>query len=458
MRDKAMSKLSPWLAHGCLSPRLLYEEVKRYEAERSKNKSTYWITHELLWRDFVRFGSMHAGTSIFKIGGPWAVRTTWQWSANLEIFKAWCDGRTGFPFIDCFMRELSVTGYCNHMGRECAGWFLIGDLGIDWRMGAEWFESVLVDYEPTANWYNWAYRCLPAARRKDAPGQQLQGLELLKWGTQHDPDSTYIKRWIPELSELPATTAREPWRLGLIDRPPGSSSRLRPSPSGSFKVSKGALEMVVGMGFGESEAASALYRAHDDPEAAIALLTGEDGFSDDDQDPDLAEALSLSLQEAGRNTDVISIDDDDDGKQTGTDESRQGFRYGIDYPKPIIQPVSLHGTEEAADEARQAQAKRDQQIRTARSRGNKTRERFSKPDWEVRKQAWPSETPTSAKMGHYIPAAEKESGKSAGKGKGKAEYHNRNGSKDSPYGSESANQRIPENRFHGKRRWSAKAQ
>jgi hypothetical protein len=216
--------------------------------------------------------------------------------------------------------------------------------------------------------------------------------------------------------------------------------------------------MVVGMGFGESEAASALYRAHDDPEAAIALLTGEDGFSDDDQDPDLAEALSLSLQEAGRNTDVISIDDDDDGKQTGTDESRQGFRYGIDYPKPIIQPVSLHGTEEAADEARQAQAKRDQQIRTARSRGNKTRERFSKPDWEVRKQAWPSETPTSAKMGHYIPAAEKESGKSAGKGKGKAEYHNRNGSKDSPYGSESANQKTPENRFHGKRRWSAKAQ
>lgn len=48
MRDKAMSKLSPWLAHGCLSPRLLYEEVKRYERERRKNKSTYWITHELL--------------------------------------------------------------------------------------------------------------------------------------------------------------------------------------------------------------------------------------------------------------------------------------------------------------------------------------------------------------------------------------------------------------------------
>lgn len=59
------------------------------------------------------------------------------------LFLRWIEGETGFPFIDCFMRELKVTGYCNHMGRETAGWFLIADLQLDWRMAAEWFESVL---------------------------------------------------------------------------------------------------------------------------------------------------------------------------------------------------------------------------------------------------------------------------------------------------------------------------
>lgn len=59
------------------------------------------------------------------------------------FFLRWIEGETGFPFIDCFMRELKVTGYCNHMGRETAGWFLIADLQLDWRMAAEWFESVL---------------------------------------------------------------------------------------------------------------------------------------------------------------------------------------------------------------------------------------------------------------------------------------------------------------------------
>ena len=60
-----------------------------------------------------------------------------------RLVARWIEGETGFPFIDCFMRELKATGDCNHMGRETAGWFLIADLGLDWRMAAEWFESVL---------------------------------------------------------------------------------------------------------------------------------------------------------------------------------------------------------------------------------------------------------------------------------------------------------------------------
>jgi hypothetical protein len=444
MRDKAMSKLSPWLAHGCLSPRLLYEEVKRYERERRKTKSTYWITHELLWRDFVRFGSINAGTSIFKIGGIADVHPTWTWSTNQELFSAWKDGLTGFPFIDCFMRELLTTGYCNHMGRETAGWFLIGDLGLDWRMGAEWFESVLIDYEPTANWYNWTYRCLPAASRGgahgfliDSPGHRLQGLEILKWGAQHDPDAEYIKRWIPQLASLPATTAREPWRLGLLDnggRQAGptdsdrASGNLRPVPSGQFEVSRGVLEQVVAMGFDQKSAAVALYRTREDPDAAVALLAdGESEMAEQGstlEEQEMAKAITLSLggSTGGGTPTCIDVEDEDEDEdlnlalrmslkcsEDGPVSSPQpqvpsaaphgGFRYGIDYPKPVIQPVSIRGIEEKEDEARRMQEQRDRQNATARRRGTAGgagRQQFDKARWEGSKQQWPAETPTAA--------------------------------------------------------------
>merc|ERR1712232_718250 len=173
-------------------------------------------------------------------------------------------------------------------GRECAGWFLVGDLGLDWRMGAEWFESVLVDYEPTANWFNWTYRCLPAIARKGIPGEQLQGLEILKWGTQHDPDATYIKRWIPVLTRLPCTVAREPWRLGL---------RGTPSLDEDL-ICEEALKQVVNMGFDVETARRALSRACGDVEAAVGLLLG--GPADiEDESEDLARAMALSLQDSG---------------------------------------------------------------------------------------------------------------------------------------------------------------
>eukprot|EP00930_Biecheleria_cincta_P040371 TRINITY_DN27667_c0_g1_i1.p1 TRINITY_DN27667_c0_g1~~TRINITY_DN27667_c0_g1_i1.p1 ORF type:complete len:704 (+),score=93.68 TRINITY_DN27667_c0_g1_i1:146-2257(+) len=385
MRDKAMSKLSPWLAHGCISPRRLYEEVKRYEQQRNKTKSTYWITHEFLWRDFVRFGSIHAGTSIFKIGGLHNQHPRWQWSTNQSIFEKWVQGITGFPFIDCFMRELKTTGYCNHMGRETAGWFLVGDLGIDWRMGAEWFESVLIDFEPTANWYNWAYRCLPAAGRDgahqsitSAPGHQLRGLEILKWGTQHDPDAVYIKRWIPELSHLSGTVAREPWRLGLNDGPSRSRGpSLRPMPSGEFSVSKDRLDAVVAMGFDQRVAAKALYQTGEDPDAAVALLLGDvagEQFVEDSEDEDLAQAVALSM---------------------GLPASDE-FVYGVTYPKPILQPVSLMNTEEKEEEARQQQKRRDQQIASSKQRSSRRGSNFNKPHWEESRSQWSAETPTAA--------------------------------------------------------------
>lgn len=386
MRDKAMSKFSPWLAHGCVSARLLYAEVQRYERERRKNKSTYWIVHELCWRDFVRFGTLHAGSSVFKLGGLENKQPRWDWSQDRKLLDTWIAGLTGFPFIDAFMRELKSTGYCNHMGRETAGWFLICDLGIDWRMGAEWFEHVLLDFEPAANYFNWAYRCLPAIGKQMPPKTRLQTIEVLHWGAQHDPDAQWIKRWIPELRSLPGTVAREPWRLGLQDRRP--------------EVSPEALAAVVAMGFSEAAANRALLSCGgNDVEQAVALLVaGADAPSEgrrcgqcntaglggsvagdgvwycnscwaawegggiDNEDELLAQAIELSLADNPRT-----------GTRTQTSpraSPRSGavFRYGVDYPFPVIQPVSLKDTESIEETARREQAKRDRQIADTRLR------------------------------------------------------------------------------------------
>eukprot|EP00928_Gymnodinium_smaydae_P062209 TRINITY_DN46121_c0_g1_i1.p1 TRINITY_DN46121_c0_g1~~TRINITY_DN46121_c0_g1_i1.p1 ORF type:complete len:702 (-),score=29.85 TRINITY_DN46121_c0_g1_i1:255-2360(-) len=222
-KPRAMSRLSPWLAHGCISPRTLYAEIKRYERERHKSNSTYWIVHELYWRDFVRFQSYVVGNRIFKIGGLYNKHPDWAWSRDTNLLKSWIQGTTGFPFLDAAMREVGATGYSCHVGRETSAWFLICDLGLDWRMGAEWFESVLIDYEPAANWFCWVFVCLIRATGGNgfrevghpelAPLTRLQTVEVVFLSAQHDPDGDYIKLWVPELRGLPPGLAvREPWR------------------------------------------------------------------------------------------------------------------------------------------------------------------------------------------------------------------------------------------------------
>ncbi|KAF5748071.1 cryptochrome DASH chloroplastic/mitochondrial [Tripterygium wilfordii] len=149
------TKFSPWLASGSLSPRFIYEEVKRYERERLANNSTYWVLFELIWRDYFKFISIKYGNSIFHLGGPRKVEQ--RWSQDQKLFESWRDGCTGYPLIDANMKELSTTGFMSNRGRQIVCSFLVRDMGIDWRMGAEWFETCLLDYDPCSNYGNWTY-------------------------------------------------------------------------------------------------------------------------------------------------------------------------------------------------------------------------------------------------------------------------------------------------------------
>ena len=205
------SKLSPWLAHGCLSPRRVQAEVARYEAERGANKSTYWLTFELLWRDFFRVYGVRHGDRLFWPSGPKGVRGV---STRLDRahYHAWCEGRTGLPLVDASMRELNATGFMSNRGRQNAASFFVKHLGLDWRAGAAYYEAMLVDYDVTSNWGNWAY----VAGVGSDPRDRYFDVELQ--AKKYDPDAEFVRHWLPELAGLSARQAREPYRMSAAEQ------------------------------------------------------------------------------------------------------------------------------------------------------------------------------------------------------------------------------------------------
>lgn len=201
------SKLSPWLALGNVSPRLIYSEVKRYEAIRGiANKSTYWLIFELVWRDFFRFICSKYGSKIFFPGGAKGLKT--NWSLDRDKIERWKNGKTGKPLVDANMRELKATGFMSNRGRQNVASYLVLDLNIDWRVGADYFESYLLDHDVYSNYGNWnAAACLFGGR--------VNKFNITKQSKDYDPRGEYIKYWVPELRRIPAPSLFEPWTLSI---------------------------------------------------------------------------------------------------------------------------------------------------------------------------------------------------------------------------------------------------
>ncbi len=200
------SKFSPWLAMGCISPRYIYAEVQKYEQKLTANDSTYWLIFELLWRDYFRFIAVKHGDRLFKISGLQGINL--PWSEDYEQFIKWRTGQTGFPLIDANMQELAATGFMSNRGRQNVASFLTKNMGINWQMGAEWFESVLVDYDVFSNWGNWNYT---AGVGNDARG--FRYFNILKQSKDYDLDGKYVKHWLPALKLVPTVKVHTPWQL-----------------------------------------------------------------------------------------------------------------------------------------------------------------------------------------------------------------------------------------------------
>jgi deoxyribodipyrimidine photo-lyase len=201
------SKFSAWLNAGCLSPRRVYEEVKRYEDERVSNDSTYWLVFELLWRDFFQFQFLKHGIAHFTREGI-RNRTDIDWRSEETEFRRWARGETGIPFIDANVRELNRTGYMSNRGRQNVASFFANNLRLDWRRGAAYFETQLVDYDPCSNYGNWAYI---AGVGNDSRNRYFN---ILKQARKYDGNAEYVKHWLPELADLPPEYAHKPWQMG----------------------------------------------------------------------------------------------------------------------------------------------------------------------------------------------------------------------------------------------------
>jgi deoxyribodipyrimidine photo-lyase len=149
------TKFSPWLANGSISAKTIYWKIKEYEAEFGANQSTYWVIFELIWRDYFKYISLKYDSKIFKIGG--ILNKKYHWNSDEKSIQKWINGETKDDFVNANMIELKETGFMSNRGRQNVASYFAKDLLLDWRIGAAYFESMLLDYDVHSNYGNWMY-------------------------------------------------------------------------------------------------------------------------------------------------------------------------------------------------------------------------------------------------------------------------------------------------------------
>lgn len=180
------SLLSAYIKFGCLSIREIYKAFNH-------NKD---FIRQLHWRDFYA-QIMYFNPQV--IGG--ALKPNYnkiKWHNSGRLFKAWCDGKTGFPIVDASMRQLNTIGWMHNRGRMIVSSFLTKILLIDWRLGERYFATKLVDYDPANNNGGWQWSAGTGADSQP----YFRIFNPFLQSQNHDPDCEYIKRWVPELREV----------------------------------------------------------------------------------------------------------------------------------------------------------------------------------------------------------------------------------------------------------------
>ena len=182
------SKFSLWLAIGCISARSIAKKLLDYESQHGSNDGTYWLWFELLWRDYFRFIHFKYGYQLYCSKG---LSNQSSNPFDERKFSQWISGDTGEQFVNAAMRELSETGFLSNRMRQIVASYWIYDMKGDWRAGAAWFESQLIDYDVYSNQGNWLYI---AGKGTDPRGGRPFNTQ--KQAKDYDPNGVYQRMWL----------------------------------------------------------------------------------------------------------------------------------------------------------------------------------------------------------------------------------------------------------------------
>jgi deoxyribodipyrimidine photo-lyase len=193
------SRLSPHLHFGEIGPRQLWARA----AARGAASGPY--LRQLVWREFAHHLLYH-----FPDTPTAPLRPEFDhfpWEDDPAGLRAWQRGLTGYPIVDAGMRQLWHTGWMHNRVRMIAGSFLVKDLLISWRRGAEWFWDTLVDADLANNTLGWQW--IGGCGADAAPYFRI--FNPVMQGEKFDPDGAYVRRWVPELARLPNSLIHQPW-------------------------------------------------------------------------------------------------------------------------------------------------------------------------------------------------------------------------------------------------------
>lgn len=214
------SFLSPYLRFGMLSPRQAYwaardsyQKIPPSVSEKEAHQSIETWVSELVWREFyvhILYHFPHVLKRNFRDNYEHV-----EWRDAPDELQAWKDGLTGYPVVDAAMRQLSAMGWMPNRARMIVASFLCKDLLIHWQEGERHFMQWLIDGDPAANNGGWQWT---AGVGTDAQ-PYFRIFNPVSQSQKFDPDGRYIRRWIPELRDVPARYIHAPWEM---DTPPAN--------------------------------------------------------------------------------------------------------------------------------------------------------------------------------------------------------------------------------------------
>mmetsp|Transcript_15839 Transcript_15839/g.29886 ORF Transcript_15839/g.29886 Transcript_15839/m.29886 type:complete len:565 (-) Transcript_15839:8-1702(-) len=200
--------LSPYIKHGCLSPRRFYHELTKVYSifNPSKlSKPPVSLHGQLMWREYNYLMGYTTPNFDKMINNPVARQIPWD--DDPVLLSAWKNARTGYPYIDAIMTQLKQTGWIHHLARHSVACFLTrGDLWQSWEKGAEHFEEELIDADWSINNFNWQWLSCTAHFY-----QYFRCYSPVSFGKKTDKEGAYIRKWLPQFKDFPSKYIYEPW-------------------------------------------------------------------------------------------------------------------------------------------------------------------------------------------------------------------------------------------------------